>query len=200
MYVVFDTETTGLPPKKANWETDYKLFPFIMQLSWKRSDEKEVKDFIIKPNGYEIPKEASDLHGITTEIAENEGVYLDEIIIEFIDDCRQAKNIIGHNIYFDTSSLKANTIKLINKNDLSGGWLNDINEALDKSKRIDTMMKTIKFCGLPKPHGNGLKFPKLQELHVKLFGHEFDAHNSKNDVMATEKCYLKLVKLRIINL
>lgn len=198
MYVVFDTETTGLAPKGANWETDYEEFPHIVQLSWKRSDQEEVNDFIIKPDGYEIPKPASDIHGITTEKAIREGVCFDQLINTFINDVLIADKVIGHNIYFDTSNLKANVLRFIKRGLLDNSDIDSISQGLDKSKRVDTMMKTISYCGIPREYGGGYKFPKLTELYKKLFNKEFDAHNSRNDVLATERCYLGLVKRKLL--
>ena len=70
--------------------------------------------------------------------------------------------------------------------------------ALDKSKRIDTMMKTIKFCGIKQNNSNRLKFPQLKELYWELFMEEFDAHKAGSDVMATKRCYERLVEIGII--
>ena len=202
MIVFFDTETTGIPVKGSNWETDYNSFPYIVQLSWKRSDQDEVKDFIVKPEGYEIPEFASQIHGITTERALAEGDYFENVIRHFISDCLDAEKIVGHNIYFDTSNLKANVCRYVEKNGDSGPfdveWIDKIVDALDKSKRIDTMMKTVKFCNIPFPNGKGQKWPTLIELYDKLFNEEFPAHNSKFDVLATERSYYELVKLGIL--
>ena len=59
MYLIFDTETTGLP---QNWKaplTDFNNWPRCVQLAWQVHDKKgrlvEVKNFIIKPEGYDIP-------------------------------------------------------------------------------------------------------------------------------------------------
>lgn len=202
MTLFFDTETTGIAPKGANWETDYKLFPHIVQLSWKRSDQDEVKDYIIKPEGYEIPEETTAIHGITTEKALKEGDFFENVIRLFIKDCLEADKIVGHNIYFDTSNLKANVLRHV---EISGEygpfdkkWSEQIIHALNKDKRIDTMMKTVKFCSIPFSNGKGNKWPTLIELHRKLFNEDFPAHNSKHDVLATEKCFNKLVELNII--
>jgi DNA polymerase-3 subunit alpha len=81
----FDTETTGLPIKGAKYDTDFMSFPHIVQLSW--YFDGQFKDFIIKPDGYEIPEDVSKIHGITNEIALKRGVSFDQVILSFIDDC-----------------------------------------------------------------------------------------------------------------
>jgi DNA polymerase III epsilon subunit-like protein len=193
MILFFDTETTGIAPKGANWETDFNLFPYIVQLSWKRSDQDQVKDYIIRPEGYEIPAEATVIHGITTQRALDEGEFFNRVAFEFMVDCKEADKIVGHNIYFDTSNIKANVMR-----QGDNVFIEDMIIALAKEKRIDTMMKTIKFCNIPFKDGKGQKWPTLVELHTKLFNESFPAHNSMYDVLATEKCFNKLVELKVI--
>jgi hypothetical protein len=39
----------------------------------------------------------------------------------------------------------------------------------------------------------------LSELHIKLFGHDFDkAHDALADIEATAKCFWKMRKLTLI--
>ena len=194
MNVIFDTETTGLPPKGGNWKTHFNEFPYIVQLSWKRSDQHYVHDYIIN-NGVTIPDEAAKIHGITTEIASASKHTFFEAVSFFLHDCKHAEHIIAHNGYFDISITKANILRDSGRGSLFEKSL----VRLHKDKRIDTMMKTIKFCSIPFPNGSGgWKFPKLEELYMKLFNESFPAHNAKHDVLATERCYLELVKRGII--
>lgn len=191
----FDVETTGLPPKGAKWETDFAQFPDIVQISWSIGDIE--KDFIIKPEGWDIPAEAAEIHGITTEIALEKGTPFAIVIDEFLTDAEKAPLICAHNIYFDTSMIKSNVLHYCGKQ-----YYDEMCERqLDKSKRIDTMYKTIKFVGALYPNGRPGKFPKLEELHDKLFpGETFDAHNALEDIRALRRCLPELVKLELIEL
>lgn len=72
--LTFDCETTGLPPKGAKWDVDFAEFPNIVQLAW-AVNEKE-RSYIIKPEGWEIPEASTEVHGITAERANAEGVPL----------------------------------------------------------------------------------------------------------------------------
>jgi DNA polymerase-3 subunit alpha len=192
--LTFDTETSGLVPKGLNYKEHYNQFPHIVQLAWEFNGV--MKNYIIKPDGYTIPKGAADIHGITTEIALRDGVNIKYAVLEFFADCYKAEKIVGHNIYFDTSIIKANCRRI----DLDQDSIVAIDAALDKSKRIDTMMKTIKFCGIKQKDSNRLKFPTLVELHYKLFNESFPAHDAKFDVLATKRCFDELVKRGVINL
>lgn len=145
--LTFDCETTGLPPKGAKWDVDFAEFPNIVQLAW-AVNEKE-RSFIIKPEGWEIPEASIEVHGITAERANAEGVPFADIIDEFLEDCEKARLLVGHNIYFDTSIVKAMILRIMGREYYDA----KAEDALFKGKRIDTMMKTIKFVGAKKATG-----------------------------------------------
>ena len=58
------------------------------------------------------------------------------------------------------------------------------------------MKKSIELCNIIKYNATGkqyLKYPKLSELHKKLFDYEPNhLHNSYNDVLVTLRCFMKL--------
>lgn len=188
--LVFDSETTGLIPKGVNYKTDYDQFPYLVQLSW--LFDGEMKDFIIYPDGWTIPESSTKIHGITTDMAIKDGHNFNDVIIEFINDCHQADTLIGFNLYFDTSIIKANVRRA-----MPDSFIDLTDCALDKSKRLDLMYKVIKFVGARKENGSG-KFPTLVELYRKLFNEDFPAHNSAEDVKATKRCYDELINLGVI--
>ena len=189
-YLFFDTETTGLPKDYNAPSSDLDSWSCrLVQLSWLMEDDSHTLlsqgDLIIKPEGFDIPKESSDVHGITTEIALEKGVDLKKAVYYFLGACRMADVIVGHNISYDMHVVGAELIRT---------WGKDYIESIPT---VDTMRSSIDFCKIP--GRKGFKFPKLMELHKKLFGEEFDnAHNSFADITATEKCYWELKKLNII--
>ena len=78
MYLIFDTETTGLP---KNWRapiSDTDNWPRCVQLAWQVHDVIgnliESKSYIVKPENFDIPFESEKIHGISTMLAEKEGV------------------------------------------------------------------------------------------------------------------------------
>ena len=110
MYLIFDTETTGLP---LNWKaplTDFDNWPRCVQLAWQIHDVEgklvDVKNYIIQPDGYEIPYNASKIHGISTDLAKDKGIPLLEVLKYFIKDVQNSKLVIGHNILFDNINPK----------------------------------------------------------------------------------------------
>lgn len=198
-----DLETSGLPlemvPGKKpgtmkkryfDYKTEYMRFPFIVSMAWARNDG-DIVYHVINPEGREIPKEASDIHGITTEIANKSDLcFADmEVIGSFIKDALDSKIIVGHGLYFDTSTIKANMLREIDLGHLDKYVYEDAIIALHKHKRIDTMRSTANMCR---------KWPTLSEIHQKLFRKGFDAHNAKSDVEATRRVYEFLLKKGIV--
>lgn len=187
----FDTETCGIPPKDADWKTDYETFPRVCQLSWIYNGCEE--NHIIRPDGWDIPQEATDVHGITTEYAQEHGEPLAVVMGKFLADCHDAKLICGHNVYFDISILKSELMRY-------GAYTQFAEDALYKGKRIDTMRPSMKFVDARFSNGR-LKFPRLEELYARCFpGETFPAHDAIEDVRAVVRCLPVLVDKGIITL
>lgn len=190
IYLFFDTETTGLPKNYNAPSSDLDNWsPRLVQLGWiMQNERKEVLsmgNFIIKPDGFEIPKASSDVHGITTEKALAEGEDLKKIVYMFLGAARLADVIVGHNISYDMHIMGAEMIRT---------WGQDY---IEKRPTICTMQSSIEFCKIPGKFG--FKYPKLQELHKKLFDKEFeDAHNAFADINATAECFWEMKKRGII--
>ena len=194
--LTIDIETTGLPAKGANWETDYKDYPYIVSLAYKL-DDTETKYFIINQDGRPIPAEATAIHGITDEMAAASPHKLVHAFAEVSVMAMETELTVGHNIYFDSSIMKANILRMMELDPKIDVKLKEwMFKLLDKGRRFDTMQSTIKYCNIPGKYGP--KWPTLTELHFKLFNENFNAHNSKDDVDATYRCYIELKRLGVV--
>lgn len=188
----FDCETTGILEKGMKWDEDFLRFPRPVTMAWAFGDTERHE--IIRPQGWDIPTETVAIHGITTEQADKEGKPFIEVVTEFLDDAEKCPLICAHNVYFDTSIIKAAIMALCPE------LAERAESALFKGKRIDTMRKTIKFVGARKENGSG-KFPTLEELFARLFdGATFPAHNALEDVRALRKCLPPLVEMGTVEL
>lgn len=185
----FDTETTGLPCNYRAPVSDLKNQPRIVQIAWLLCDasgnEIRTAEYIIKPNGFTIPIEASKIHGITTEISANKGVEFSVVLATFCRDLKDSIQLIAHNVSFDE--------KIVGAEFLRSGLPNYI----ETKPRKCTMLASTQHCAIPGKYD--YKWPKLQELYMKLFGQSFeDAHSALADVKACAKCSFKLKQLGII--
>ncbi len=75
MFLIFDTETTGLPKRDNAPISEVDNWPRVVQIAWQMHDETgdllEHHNVLIKPDGFEIPYSAEKVHGISTEKALN---------------------------------------------------------------------------------------------------------------------------------
>jgi uncharacterized protein (TIGR02145 family) len=191
MILFFDTETTGLP---KNWKapvTDLDNWPRLVQLAYL------VYDFdgnlihscneIVKPNGFTIPLDASNVHGITTDIANQRGSKIEEVFELFSIHLKRAKVIVAHNMAYDEKIIGSEMIRL------------GLENILDSKEKICTMESTVDLCKFDGPYG--YKWPKLEELHRFLFNHDFEgAHDALADIQATAKCFWELKNKKLIKI
>ena len=191
MYIVFDTETTGLPKNYSASAEDSANWPHITQLSYAVFNEfgEPIKfvNHLIKPKGWTVPKEKFFIdNNMSTERCEAEGIDIEIALEEFITDRMNAKYSIGHNISFDSKIIRAEMFRNNRREEFT-------------SPKICTMMKSTNYCAILTDKSNKFKWPKLQELHKKLFGAEFEgAHDAFDDVQATAKCFFELVNRKVI--
>ena len=188
MYLIFDTETTGLP---SNWNapvTDTNNWPRIVQIAWQLHDAMgqliEHKGFLITPDGFNIPYDAQKVHGISTQLAQNQGEPLQEILLQFNEALSKTKFIVGQNLEFDVNVTGCEFYRM------------GIANPLQTLPVLDTCTeKTAQLCQIPGGKGGKYKLPNLTELYQYLFSESFnEAHNATADVEATTRCFFELVR------
>lgn len=191
MYLFFDTETTGLPKNYNAPASDSDNWPRLVQLAWLQyNDDEQLEqtgNLIVKPIGFDIPQEATNIHGISTEKAVNEGIALADALIEFNAIVRKSTILVAHNISFDEKIIEAEYLRYYPTANLS------------EIKKICTKNASTNYCKIPGRYG--YKWPSLMELHELLFGIQFeDAHDALVDVKACAKCFFELKKRNVINI
>jgi len=190
MYLIFDTETTGLPRNKTAPLTDFDNWPRLVQIAWQLHDNKgkliSQGNHIVKPEGFTIPFNAQKVHGISTDRALEVGEPLKDVLDKFSEDVKRANVLVGHNIEFDNSIIGAEYLRCKMEN------------ILEKAENIDTGIATKEFCDIRMGNGR-IKMPKLVELYEKLFGHPFDdAHDAAYDVDATAEAFIECLRRKVI--
>ena len=191
MYLIFDTETTGLPKNFNAPITDSDNWPRMVQIAWQLHDKDgnllENQDYIIKPEGYDIPFSSQRIHGISTKMANEEGRDLSEVLAEFKEVLAKAEVIVGHNIIFDYNIVGAEFHR------------KEIDNNLQEIPSADTMVLGTEYCKLGGGRNGRYKSPKLTELYEKLYDEKFDeAHNAAADVNATAQVFFEMMRIGII--
>jgi len=195
--LVFDTETTGLPPKNISTQ-EINKFPYVVQLSWMVFDTGENKiiglyDYIIQlPLSIEIPYEASNIHGINTELMRKKGKDMLPILKKFRSDILTSHIVVAHNIAFDKKIIEVEFYR-----HGLGSW------ASLRKREFCTMKEGDGICNLKMKsfYSNKMisKYPRLSELHYKLFEESpKNIHNALIDILMCFRCYYSLEHKRDI--
>ncbi|MEL7269626.1 MAG: DNA polymerase III subunit alpha [Bacteroidota bacterium] len=188
MYLIFDTETTGLPKRWDAPITDTDNWPRCVQIAWQLHDEMgnlvEHQDYLVRPDGFNIPYESEQVHGISTGLAEQQGETLEVVLERFNQALHKATFVVGQNVGFDVNIIGCEFHRMSVKNSLA------------ELPVLDTCTEhTAQLCQIPGGRGGKFKLPTLTELHQYLFGEPFaEAHNATADVEATTRCFLELVR------
>lgn len=188
MYLIYDTETTGLPKDWNAPISDSDNWPRCIQIAWQLHDEMgqiiEHQDYLVRPDGFDIPYDSERIHGISTDLATEKGVPLKEVLDKFNEVLGKAKFIVGQNLGFDINIMGAEFYRLNYENNLAE------KPVLDTCTEI-----TAELLKLPGGRGGRYKLPTLTELHQYLFGVPFgEAHNATADVEATTRCFFELIR------
>ncbi|PRZ20348.1 DNA polymerase III subunit alpha [Flavobacterium granuli] len=188
MYLIFDTETTGLPKRWDAPITDTNNWPRCIQIAWQLHDDMgkliEHQDYLVRPDGFNIPYDAERIHGISTELAQAEGISLAEVLEKFNVALSKAKFIVGQNLGFDVNIMGCEFHRL------------GVESPMASIPVLDTCTEvTASLLQLPGGRGGRFKLPTLTELHSYLFNKPFaEAHNATADVEATTRCFLELIR------
>jgi DNA polymerase III epsilon subunit-like protein len=188
-YMILDTETTGIPQQKSyNRYFEPHMISFynnarMIELGYLITDDvgniiKE-QSFLIKPNGFVINN--SNIHGITTEKATNEGVDISHALETLYADLQNVELLICHNINFDKHILLSECYREY-RNEV------DIIKKIKKIKKECTMEIGKSKFNLNKP-------PKLVELYKQIFDKEpKQEHRALSDVYLCYDCYFNINK------
>ena len=191
MYLIFDTETTGLPKRWGAPISDTDNWPRCIQIAWQLHDDMgkliEHQDYLVKPDGFNIPYDAERIHGISTELAEAEGIPLAEVLEKFNIALSKTKFIVGQNLGFDVNIMGCEFYRL------------GIESPMNSMPILDTCTEvTASLLKLPGGRGGKFKLPTLTELHSYLFNKSFgEAHNATADVEATTRCFFELIRTEV---
>jgi len=193
-YLFFDTETTGMPDDFKAPVTDTENWPRIVQIAWAHVSTEpygidRTLSYIIRPDGFTIPEDAAEVHGITTERAKKEGYSRRGVLEAFSKAIGVSDVLVAHNVSFDLPVVRAELVRLKGRDTLQG------------VTTICTKEASTDFCQIRFSNGgHGYKWPSLQELHETLFGTRFDeAHDAQADVEAGAHCFLELLDQGVIS-
>lgn len=192
-HIVFDTETTGIPECSIDLVTGERKYydpsrmdkyakSRVVQLAWIVLDDHGKKivsknAYVIRPDGYTIPAEATKVHGITHEFAMENGVPMRHALKAFQDALETAHTVVAHNFLFDAYVLSSEAVRY---------GFPDLPKALQSKNKFDTMVRAMQYFNLGKK-------PRLVDLYRILFKTEIEQrHNALDDALITAACFSDL--------
>jgi len=189
-YLFVDTETTGLPRRRYAPYTDTTNWPRIVQIAWLSCDVfgkvLSSESYIVKPEGFVIPFDSQNIHGISNEKAISEGKDLEYVLKKFSLAIDRSKYLVAHNLEFDFNVIGAEFVRK--------GILNRMNYL----NKFCTMQGTTEYCQIPGGEYE-FKWPSLFELYYTLFNESFEEkHDALFDVKICRECFFELKKRGVI--
>ena len=187
----FDTETTGftnkaMPPQHSSQPHLVELGAVLIDTA--TGCELETLNLIVKPDGYEIPTSASDVHGITTELATKVGIPLLAALAPFSHLCKAADYHVAHNTEFDMVVLIAAFWR-------AGRPWPAVNARCTKNMAEPVIKLPPTERMIAAGMGHKFKAPSLSECYQFFFGEELTgAHGALVDALACARVYLELCR------
>lgn len=194
----YDTETTGFPLWRE--PSDHPGQPHLVQLAAHLVDMDtrniiQSIDLIVRPDGWIIPPEVSEIHGITTEHAKEVGIREDTALDLFADFHDKCSVRIAHNEPFDERIIRIAMIRHFDDGENTA----DLYKS-GKSECTMSMATPIVKCPptakMKAKNMGGYKKANMQEAYKHFFGENFDnAHSAIADVNACMKVYFAIQDL-----
>jgi DNA polymerase III epsilon subunit-like protein len=186
--LIIDTETTGLTRLSFANKLNYKKWPRLVQIAWALASEDGIEcndDAIIRPEGFEIPLQATQIHGITHEQAMAEGEDLGHQLKTLNNVMQEADAVVAHNLSFDLGVIESEALRLNYKMQIP-------------DKRFCTVHLGRAYLHKAKGRKQG-GYPKLGDLYETLFGFSYGPkHDAQTDTIACCHVYRRLKKLGYI--
>lgn len=179
--IFFDTETTAKADFNSPPEAEHqpRLVQLACLLTDDSGDEISSVNLIIQP-GVPIPKEASDIHDITDDIAREFGVSPAIAVGIFNSLAELADEAVAHNFAYDDFVMVGEARRT------------GIPLVLKGKRKFCTMLAMTNTCKLPGKYGK-FKWPKLEEAYYHAFGRNMEgAHDAFSDVRACKAIYFWL--------
>lgn len=187
----FDTETTGIKTPK-----NPSFVPKLVQLgaiSYDTDLKRVIAEInIIISGAGEIPPEASNVHGISTEVARRYCVDKRAAEAIFAQLVKTADRVVAHNIAFDLDIIKDNMPVASAELDTTEHYCTML-ASRDIVQVPFTEKQLAYFASQPDKKDGDYKAPHLSETFRHFFGHDFDgAHDAMADVRACRDVYFAI--------
>jgi len=183
----YDTETTGIFRKSLPHDDPSQ--PRLCQLSALVVDPEarrvtQSMNLVVQPDGWDIPQVTTDIHGISTEYAQEVGLP-ERVVLDVFLALWDSRLRIGHNESFDANIIGASIARVYGpESTLFHEWM---------AAEGDCIMHRAKPIVQARNKKGAVKWPKLSESYAFFFDAPLDnAHSANADVVATMQVWFAL--------
>lgn len=190
----FDTETTGLA--KDKYPPTHPKQPMPMQIGMKldavNRHEVMAANYLIVPQGWSIEAKASEITGLTDDMATAFGTHIVTGVEFFLDMVNNADVIVAHNAAFDITVMRRATFvysEIVNIPYV---------DPFEGKTLLCTMLAALNIVKAPHKNGGKMrgewKWPKLEECIRFFFNEQLEgAHDALVDVRACARVYYEML-------
>ncbi|MDR3464195.1 MAG: 3'-5' exonuclease [Beijerinckiaceae bacterium] len=181
-YAVIDTETSGLFDfsKPADAEGQPRLASLAVIRLDAELNEEGADEYLIKPEGWTLPAEATTINGLTMERLEAEGRPIGKILDLYAGLIECGYVVVAFNAQFDAKIMRG---------ELRRAGLPDL---FEQTRNICVMRAATDIVKAPKASGKGYKFPKIAEACAHFGIAQTEQHTAIDDARAAAEIFRKL--------
>lgn len=180
----FKTATTGLiayqePSGSANQPHLVQLAAILCNAATR--EVIDTMEVIIKPDGWDIPQESIDIHGVTNEMASKSGIPEDQALNQFLELCGDADRV-AFGKAFDQRIIRIATKRYSGESVIDKWAIKDNFQcAMDAAKP---------FVKIPAKTKGKFKNPKMVEAYEHFFFESYQSgHSAMFDAIACKNIY-----------
>lgn len=190
---ILDTETTGLLTDVSHiYPVQIAVLKITTAFGKEPSKIIDSLNTLIKMDGWHSDPRAYEIHKITEEKANSEGIPIKDALTKMFNLLKDVDTIVCHNLRYDMNDVILPNLKLYGMeeeyNILSAKstiCTMMLGSEIFHNKNMITYIKSGSVGEFPKKVN-----PKLLDLYKEIVGRDFDkiSHDAMNDCLATYKC------------
>lgn len=196
----FDTETTGLVKDKLAPTHPKQPMPIQLGMKIDAPNRREMMaaNFMIVPDGWTMDAKASEITGLTDDLAKEYGTHLITGVEFFIDMIGNVDIVVAHNANFDITVMRRAAFVY---SEMMGTPYVD---PFAGKTLICTMLASIDIIKAPHKNGGKMrgqwKWPKLEEAIRFFYNEQLEgAHDALVDVRACGRVYYELLDMGVFS-
>jgi DNA polymerase-3 subunit epsilon len=196
--LIFDTETTGLPPKSdspkalfaryKDWGNTCRIVQIAWSICGERGEILETYNAYVKPEGYMVSPEATKIHGFSTDFLIENGIQIQNVLTKLMSSIEHyhVTTMVAHNLKFDYHVVMQELYKL------------SFEKEMDQWKQLTgycTLKNARAYC-----KNNGIKPTnfKLATIYQTLLNKDsiedsIQLHQADSDVILCKELYYKMI-------